>query len=154
MGDFIVVFYFNCYNVEWVYCFGYGFYLLIVLWEVGVVNIQDWCNVMGSGFFMFDEYIQGNLQFYVCNDFYWDNEVFSGKSYVIFFVDWVNYWIIKDEVIQFSVLCIGKIDIVEVVCWIVVDYLKKSMFELLWLCFLSNVGMMIVLCIDQRLFDD
>ncbi|MEM1249394.1 MAG: ABC transporter substrate-binding protein, partial [Acidobacteriota bacterium] len=153
-GDFTVVFRFNRYNAEWAYRFGYGFYSSIVPREVGAADTQDWRNATGSGPFMLDEYIQGNLQSYARNDLYWGEETLRGTNWKIPFVDRVNYRVIKDEATQLSALRTGKIDIAEVVRWIAVDHLEKSTPELRWSRSLANVGTMIALRTDQKPFDD
>lgn len=153
-GDFTVVFHFNRYNAEWAYRFGYGYYSPIVPREVSAASAKNWRNATGSGPFMLDEYIQGNLQSYVRNEIYWDRETLRGESYAIPFIDRVNYRVIKDEATQLTALRTAKIDIAEVVRWIAVDHLKESTPELRWSRFLSGVGTMVALRTDREPFDD
>ena len=154
VDDFTVVFRFNRYNAEWAYRFGYGFYSPIVPREVGAADTRNWRNATGSGPFMIDKYIQGNLQSYVRNENYWDKERLGGKLYDIPFMDRVNYRIIKDEATALTALRTAKIDLYETVRWIAVDHLKKSTPELQWSRYLTNVGTMVALRTDQKPFDD
>ncbi len=152
--DHVVVFSMSEYNAEWAYRFGYGYYSAIVPRELGDVDARDWRNVAGSGPFELERYIEGNLQHYSANPNYWDRESLDGTDYKIPFVDNVRYRVIKDEATYFTALRTAKIDILEPIRWLGVDYLKRSTPELRWSRWESGIGSFIVMRLDEKPFDD
>jgi peptide/nickel transport system substrate-binding protein len=149
-----VVFHFSEYNAEWAYRFGYGYYSGIVPREIADVDAKDWRNMVGSGPFQLERYVQGNSQTYSKNTEYWDTETLDGEPYKIPFVDSVTYRIIKDEATWLTALRTGKLDILESVRWIAVDHLKETTPELQWSRWLGMGGNFLVMRLDREPFDD
>lgn len=149
-----VVFYFNEFNAEWAYRFGYGYYSGISPREMENVDRKNWRNVTGTGPFSLQRYIQANAQIYARNDKYWDSEQIGDASYKIPFVDKVTYRIIKDEATFLTALRTGQLDILEAIRWIAVDHLKETTPELKWNKWLATSGTFIALRVDMKPFDD
>jgi peptide/nickel transport system substrate-binding protein len=149
-----VVFRFNTYNAEWDYRFGWGYYSGIIPTEAASIDQRDWRKLVGTGPFRLSRYVQGNVQTYTRNPYYWDTETISGKKFAIPFVDEVNYRIIKDEATFLTGIRTGKLDILETIRWIAVDHLKETTPELKWQRWLSTLGQSVVLRVDTKPFDD
>ena len=147
-------FHFSEFNAEWDYRFGYGYYSAIVPRETGGIDAKRWQNLVGSGPFTMESYIQSNSQVYAKNPEYWDTEQLEGKAYKLPFVDQVNYHIIKDEATYLTGLRTGKLDILEAIRWIAVDHLKESTPELNWHRWLSTSGNFMVMRQDFEPFAD
>lgn len=152
--DHTVVFYFNEFNAEWDYRFGYGYYSGIVPRETAYVDRKSWRNVVGSGPFTMGRYILGNRQTYEKNPDYWGTETIDGKQYQLPFVSQLNYRIIKDEATQLTAIRTGQVDILEGIRWIAVDHLKETTPELKWNRWLSTGGNFMALRVDTKPLDD
>ncbi len=152
--DHTVVFEFSEYNAEWDYRFGYGYYSGIVPRELADVDPKDWRNLVGTGPFLLERFIEGHSQTYVRNDDYWDTEEIAGVRHPIPFVDSVIYRTIKDEATYLTALRTGKLDILEVIRWLMVDHLRETTPELLWSRRLSSVGTFVSLRLDFEPFED
>jgi peptide/nickel transport system substrate-binding protein len=149
-----VVFRFKEYNAEWDLRQGYGYYSAILPRELQAFDPRDWRNLVGTGPFTLTRFVQGSSSTYERNPDYWDRELVSGKPYRIPFVDRVIYRTIKDQATQQTALRTGKIDILEVVPWLAVEYLKETTPELQWSRALSSVGQFLALRSDREPFDD
>ncbi|MEX2326090.1 MAG: ABC transporter substrate-binding protein, partial [Pseudomonadales bacterium] len=149
-----VVFYFNEYNAEWDYRFGYGYYSGIVPRETANIDRKSWRNVVGTGPFTMGRYILGNRQTYEKNPGYWGTETIDGQEYALPFVDQLNYRIIKDEATQLTAIRTGQLDILEGIRWIAVDHLKETTPELKWNRWLSTGGTFMALRVDTKPLDD
>ena len=149
-----VVFEFNQYNAEWAYRFGYGYYSNIVPKETGNVDPKLWQTANGTGPLQLTKYIESHTQVYEKNELYWDTEPLQGKQHKIPFIDRLEYRIIKDEATALTALRTGKLDIHEIVRWLVVDHLKESTPELQWSKWLVFVGTFVSLRMDMEPFDD
>lgn len=152
--DHTVVFYFNQFNSEWDYRFGYGYYAQIYPREVVEKGIADWRNANGTGPFNIANYVQGNAATYKKNPDYWGKAEIDGKSYQLPFLDAFVYRAVKDESTQHSLLRTGKIDIHENIRWSAVEELKKSAPELQWMRSLMFTGYLLTLRNDVKPFDD
>ncbi len=151
---YTVVFNFNRFNAEWAYRFGYGYYSAIMPREMARLDARDWRNVIGTGPFRMERYVQGNSQTYVRNPDYWDTEQLGGESYPIPFIDSMTYRIVKDEATYLTALRTGKLDMLEAIRWIMVDHLKETTPELKWSRWLATTGNFVVLRMDRKPFDD
>jgi peptide/nickel transport system substrate-binding protein len=147
-------FHFSKFNAEWDYRFGYGYYSAIVPRETANIDAKNWRNVVGSGPFVLDKYVQSNSQVYLKNPEYWDKEELDGKRYAIPFVDKMSYRIIKDEATYLTGLRTGKLDILESIRWIAVDHLKETTPELKWHRWLQTSGNFLVMRQDFEPFAD
>ncbi len=151
--DRTVVFFFNEYNSEWDFRFGYGYFSSIVPRETAETNRTDWRNVVGTGPFALTGYVHGNSHTYTRNPDYWDRETIDGEGYELPFVDEIVYRIVKDESTYLSALRTGKIDILESIRWLHVDHLKQSTPELQWSRWLGSAPFL-VLRVDREPLDD
>ncbi len=142
--DRTVVFYFNEYNSEWDYRFGYGFFSSIVPKETADIDRSDWRNVVGTGPFALAKYVHGNSHTYARKPDYWDQETIDGKRYDVPFVDEIVYRIIKDKSTYLGALRTGKIDILQSIRWLNVDHLKESTPELQWSRWLGPTSLLIL----------
>ena len=149
-----VVFHFREFNAEWDLRYGYGYYSAILPRELARVDSRDWRNLVGTGPFQLTRFVQSSSSVYDRNPSYWDRELVDGKPYPIPFVDRVIYRTIKDPATQHTALRTGKIDILEVVPWLAVEYLKKTTPELQWSRYLGSVGHFLALRSDREPFDD
>ncbi len=149
-----VVFYFNKFNAEWDYRWGWGYYNAIVPKEVAEAGASNWRKGNGSGPFTLTNYVQGNTLSFAKNKNYWDSVTLGGKAYKLPFVDTINYRIIKDDSTALTALRTGKLDIMEAVSWSAVDELKKSAPQLKWNRFVSTLGTFIAMRVDTKPFDD
>ncbi len=152
--DHTVVFYFNKFNSEWDYRFGYGYYAQIYPKEVVDKGISDWRNANGTGPFNIAEYVQGNAATYKKNPDYWGKATVDGKSYQLPFIDSFVYRTVKDESTQHSLLRSGKVDILENIRWSAVEELKKNAPDLQWRRSLMYTGYLLALRTDAKPFDD
>ncbi len=96
--------------------------------------------MVGTGPFLLTRFVEGSSSTYQRNPDYWDRETIGGKAYAIPFVDQVIYRTIKDAATQQTALRTGKIDILEIVPWLAVDYLKQTTPELQWTRYLGSTG--------------
>ncbi|HVS64075.1 MAG TPA: ABC transporter substrate-binding protein [Thermoanaerobaculia bacterium] len=149
-----VVFRFREFNAEWPYRFGYGFYSAIVPREIGAVDASDWRHLNGTGPFRLTGFVPGNAQTYERNSLYWDHERVHGIDHQLPYVDRIVYRVIKDEATQHTALRTGKIDILEIMSWLAVDWLKETTPELRWKRYLGGTGQFLALRVDQEPFDD
>jgi peptide/nickel transport system substrate-binding protein len=149
-----VVFHLKTYSVEWAYRFGYGYYSGIVPREAAKIDQRDWKNVVGTGPFRLDRYLQGSVQSFAKNPDYWDRELIGGTPRRLPFVDRVTYRIIKDEATYVTAVRTGKLDILESVSWSMAEHLKETAPELRWRRWLSPEGVVIALRVDREPFDD
>lgn len=147
-------FHFNEFNAEWDYRFGYGYYSAIVPRETAAIDAKNWRNLVGSGPFHLQNYVQSNSQVYVRNSEYWDVERLNGHSYELPFIDKLTYRIIKDEATFLTGLRTGKLDILEAIRWIAVDHLKETTPELQWNRWLATGGQYLAMRQDFPPFSD
>ena len=149
-----VVYRFKEFNAEWDLRSGYGYYSAILPRELASFDPRDWRNLVGTGPFLLTRFVEGSSETFERNPDYWDRETLGGKTYAIPFVDRVIYRTIKDAATQQTALRTGKIDILEVVPWLAVDYLKETTPELQWARYLGSVGQFLSLRVDTEPFDD
>jgi len=75
------------FNVNWLYEIGHASNTAIYAPEVVDADASDWNNLVGTGPFMFKEYVMGSHMGYVRNPNYWDTTTVNGKEYEVPFVD-------------------------------------------------------------------
>jgi len=74
----------------------------------------EWKDLVGTGPFMFEEYVPGSYYSFVKNPTYWGTATINGKVYDdIPFVDRLVYPIIPDMSTRISALQTGKVDIAQ-----------------------------------------
>jgi peptide/nickel transport system substrate-binding protein len=79
--------------------------------EVVAAGASDWDNLVGTGPFMFKEYVTGSYISYTRNPHYWDTTTINGVEYEIPFIDELVYPVIPDESTLISALRTGVIDV-------------------------------------------
>jgi peptide/nickel transport system substrate-binding protein len=149
-----VVYHYKQFNAEWDLRSGYGYYSAILPREMATVDSRDWRNMVGTGPFLLTRFVESSSSTYERNPGYWDRELVGGRAYAIPFVDRVIYRTIKDAATQHTALRTAKIDILEVIPWLAVDYLKETTPELQWTRYLGSVGEFIALRVDREPLDD
>ncbi|HMN47075.1 MAG TPA: ABC transporter substrate-binding protein [Povalibacter sp.] len=149
-----VVFHLKEFNAELEYRFGYGYYSGIIPREALAVDQRDWRNVTGTGPFMLDRYLNGNVQSFKRNPDYWDTEKIGGREHQLPYVDRVTYRIIKDEANFITALRTGKLDMLEAIRWTMARHLMESTPELQWNRRLYAAGTFIALRTDQPPLND
>lgn len=71
---------------------------------------SDWNNLVGTGPFMLEKFVEGSYMSYVRNPKYWNKATIEGKQYEIPFVDRFVMPIIPDQSSQIAALRTGKLD--------------------------------------------
>lgn len=112
-GDDKVIIEFKSFSHEVFIFFGYEDRAGITPPEVLANAPKDWESQVGSGPFVFEEYVVGSHMSYTKNENYWDTTVVNGKEYQIPFIDRVVVPIIPDQSTQEAALRTGKVDIDE-----------------------------------------
>ena len=112
-GDDKIVVEFKTFSHEVMIFFGYEDRSGITPPEVQENAPKDWEQQVGSGPFVFEEYVVGSHMSFTKNDNYWDTTVVNGKEYKIPFIDRVVVPIIPDQSTQEAALRTGKVDIDE-----------------------------------------
>jgi len=79
--------------------------------EVVEAGASDWDNLVGTGPFMFKDYVAGSYISYARNPHYHHKTLVNGVEYEIPFIDELVYPIIPDESTQIAALRTGVIDI-------------------------------------------
>jgi peptide/nickel transport system substrate-binding protein len=85
-------------------------YAGIVPPEYVEAGVSDWNNLVGTGPFLFEEFVEGSFMSYVRNPKYWNKATIDGKQYEIPFVDKFVMPIIPDQSSQIAALRTGKLD--------------------------------------------
>jgi peptide/nickel transport system substrate-binding protein len=70
----------------------------------------DWKNLVGTGPFMFEEFVEGSFMSYIRNPKYWNKATIEGKQYEIPFIDRFVMPVIPDQSSQIAALRTGKLD--------------------------------------------
>jgi peptide/nickel transport system substrate-binding protein len=92
------------------YYIGYEDRAVISPVETEEAGPEKWENQVGTGPFMFDEYVVGSYMRYKKNPDYWKSTTIDGKEYELPFVDQVVLPIIPDESTRIAALKTGKMD--------------------------------------------
>lgn len=71
---------------------------------------KKWENQLGTGPFMFKEYVRGSHFTYSRNPNYWKKTVIDGKEYKYPFVDEMTYRILPDESTRVAAVRTGRVD--------------------------------------------
>ncbi|GAI85773.1 unnamed protein product, partial [marine sediment metagenome] len=79
--------------------------------ELEVAGADKWENQVGTGPFMFEEYVIGSHMSLVRNPNYWDTTVINGVEYQLPFMDRVVLPIIPDAATRFAALRTGTTDL-------------------------------------------
>jgi peptide/nickel transport system substrate-binding protein len=79
--------------------------------EMQDVDSNKWENQVGTGGFMFDEYVDGAYMSYLKNPDYWGKTTIDGKEYQMPFIDKLIYVLMPDTSTQIAALRTGKVDL-------------------------------------------
>ncbi len=129
VNDSVVIDFENYSNVL-LYAIGYEDRAKYAPPEMVKAGPDKWKNQVGTGPFMFEEYVAGSHMSYKKNPNFWDKTTIDGKEYQLPFIDRLVYPIIPDESTQFAALKTGKLDFHRYVPqgqWDVLDRLAKDM---------------------------
>ncbi|KKK71188.1 hypothetical protein LCGC14_2916430, partial [marine sediment metagenome] len=142
------------FDITLMYKLGYEDRALISPPEMVAAGADKWENQVGTGPFMFKEYVVGSHMTFERNPNYWDTTIINGKEYQLpFFDEWVQP-IIPDASTLVAALRTGKIDYdysVEARHW---ETLDTTAPELEKLKSPGNSGFLIFLKIDEPPFDN
>jgi len=149
-----VVVEFENFSPSLIYFIGYEDRALISPPETEIAGADKYENQVGTGPFMFEEYVVGSHMSYVRNPDYWGTTTINGKTYQLPFLDRVVVPIIPDESTQMAALQTGKIDLsrgTELAYWDTLDRLAPELEKTLYT---PGRGRMVTLRNDQPPFDD
>ena len=148
----VVVEFVDQFSLEGFYYFGWEDRSLIAPPEMIEAGDDRWANQVGTGPFMFEEYVPGSHMSYVRNPDYWGTTTINGKEYQMPFIDRLIYPIIPDEATQIAALRTAKIDFHQFVppsYWDNLDTipeLEKARY--------SNSDMLLSLLVKEPPFND
>lgn len=106
-----VIFELSSFNSAWPYQLAAGWMNVIYAPEVVEAGAGDWDNLVGTGPFVVEEYVEGSHISYVKNPDYWDTTTIDGVEYQVPFVDQLVYTTIADESSRVSALRTGQVDL-------------------------------------------
>ena len=109
-GKYTVVIEFENYSHNFMYFAGYEDRAYVTPPEVLENNPEKWGNQVGTGAWMFEEWVVGSHMSYVRNPNYWDSTTIDGVEYKMPFIDRVVLPIIPDTSTQIAALRTGKLD--------------------------------------------
>jgi peptide/nickel transport system substrate-binding protein len=108
---YTVVIEFDNFAHTFLYFIGYEDRAKISPPETEAAGSSEWANQVGTGPFMFEEYVIGSHGTFVRNPNYWDSTTIDGVEYELPFVDKVTVPIIPDESTRVAALNTGQIDV-------------------------------------------
>ncbi|MBN1687270.1 MAG: ABC transporter substrate-binding protein [Spirochaetales bacterium] len=141
------------FNLEAFYYFGWEDRSLIAPPEMIKAGDDAWENQVGTGPFMWEEYVPGSHMSYVKNPNYWLKTKIDGKEYQMPFIDRFVAPIIPDEATQIAALRTGRIDFHQFVTPTYWDSLEKSASDLLSAKY-SNVTYFVSMLTTEPPFDN
>lgn len=109
VDDYTVRINFNRYQADWTKSLIYQ-NLPVMAPEVAEAGAERWENVVGTGAFTLDEYVEGSYASYKKNPDWWGTTKIDGKEYETPFIEELVYPIIPDESTQLAALRTGTID--------------------------------------------
>jgi len=121
--------------------------------ETRAVGADKYENHVGTGPFMFEEYVVGSYMSYVRNPNYWQTETLDGVVYQLPFIDRVVFPIIPDVGTQIAALRTGTLDMDELVDSIDWASLDQTNPELEYARYADSSNGVSLLCTEPP-FDD
>ena len=120
--------------------------------ELEVAGPGKWENQVGTGPWMFEEYVTGSHMSFTKNPNYWNTTTINGVEYQLPFIDRVVVPIIPDPSTRIAALATGVLDrgAVEPGLW---DTLSVSASELNFVPYINKSNMLMFRC-DEPPFDD
>jgi len=159
MGDvyatdkYTVVIEIEKFSHELMYYIGYEDRCVISPPEVEVVGADKWENQVGTGPWMFEEYIPGSYMSFKKNPNYWGTTTINGVEYQMPFIDRVVCPIIPDMATQLASLRTGVVELyhrLPPVNWSILDTQSPQLLKSVILS--ASLG--IVFKCDEPPFDD
>ena len=151
---YTVVIEFETYAHTFLYFIGYEDRAKISPPETEEAGASEFKNQVGTGPFMFEEYVIGSHGSFIRNPNYWDTTTIDGVTYNLPFADRVVVPIIPDESTRIAALTTGKLDLykgVPVTHW---DALDTTVPELEQETFSYGAVGRVILRVDIPPFDN
>ncbi|MBA7553700.1 Heme-binding protein A [subsurface metagenome] len=142
------------FSFDWIRWVGGTGECLVYAPEVVEAGVDDWNNLVGTGPFMFDEYVVGSHYKFKKNPDYWRTTPIAGVEYKTPFVDYVVLPIIKDISTRVSALRTGKLDYYPIVDIKQAESLDQTTPELLKFTYLDTWQRLIALRCDLEPFSN
>jgi len=152
------------YTLEIEYSKGYDYMLMYLVGyedrsnveppETVVAGASKWENQVGTGPWMFKEYVVGAYMSYVRNPNYWNTTTIDGKEYELPFADELICPIIPDASTQMAALRTGVLDWIERVPAPQWETLAKTAPGLLSATAVGGQGYVVALQVNQPPFDN
>lgn len=153
-GDHTVVFYLKAYNTEWARRLGNGLYDGILPREIEKQTTLTPKNATGTGPFLLESHVDGNVTTYARNPLYWGKLTIDGRDHQLPFADRLVYPALKDTATAQAALRTGKLDILRNIPWQSYAQLKTSNPQLRWEKELESGGTFIALRMDTKPLDN
>jgi len=134
--------------------FGWAYFGQIYPPEVAKAGITNWKNLVGSGPFIFKDYVSGASLTYEKNPNYWGKTTIGGKEYNLPFIDKLQWPIIVDESTRLAALRTAKVDLATSVSWKYKKSLEETNPELVRYRWLTMGWGGIAMRNDVKPFDD
>ncbi|MBA7692042.1 hypothetical protein ES703_100600 [subsurface metagenome] len=122
--------------------------------EVVEAGQSDWDNLVGTGPFMYDKYVEGSYMSYNRNPNYWRKATIDGVEYQLPFVDKLIFPLIIDPSTQLAALRTGKLDILYPMDLRYESTLAQTNPELLQFKYEAGGVRVIVLNMDREPFNN
>ncbi|MBA7643882.1 hypothetical protein ES703_51616 [subsurface metagenome] len=100
--------------------------------ETRAAGVGEWKNQVGTGPFMFEEYVRGSYLSYERNPNYWKTTTINGVEYQLPFADRIVMPIIPDISVQIAALRTAALDYHQIVPFRDWDSLERTNPELLY----------------------
>ena len=102
---------FNTYYANWEFFLLYGGASAVPFTpESATAGGDDWRNAVGTGPFIFTDYVSGSYATFARNPNYWGKTTINGKQYQLPFIDTLSCPVIADQSTQLAAIRTGKID--------------------------------------------
>ncbi len=137
------------FSLEAFYYFGWEDRSLVAPPEMRAQDDSLWINQIGTGPFLFEEYVPGSHMSYTKNPNYWGKTTVNGVEYQMPFIDRYVQPIIPDEATQMAALRTGRIDLHQFVPPAYWDSLDKSTPDLQKAKY-SNAEMLLTFLLSER----
>jgi peptide/nickel transport system substrate-binding protein len=111
--------------------YGFDIFMNIYPPEFVTAGVNEWKNAVGTGPFMFSDYVSGSSMTYKKNPVYWRTTPINGKQYQEPFADTLIIPIIPDESTQMALVRTGKLDLVYPVTHFYSDSMLAAVPQLL-----------------------
>jgi peptide/nickel transport system substrate-binding protein len=108
---YTVVWNFKSYQADWEFFNVYGGSNAAVFApESDKAGGADWKNAVGTGPFIFTDYVSGSQATFTKNPNYWDKTTINGKQYQMPFIDKLVFPVIPDQATQLAAIRTGQLD--------------------------------------------